>query len=257
MTAPSPSQDQDPDSTGWGRDSKGWSSEEQGVEDEVLLVAAREVVGGGVGREVRSIPHRRTLEHEAADGRAIFCKLRDRRPGDALNEWRWLHELPRLGFRAPQPILLARDGNRTAVCTLGVPGRPVRDLIAEAVEAGRQATVEAWVVSAVAPMLRRFHGQGLVFRDLYWNHLYIESLDEPGREPTFIDVERIFRPRWRWRRWLVKDLAGLFASLPPGVPQSILMPGFRAYAGESGAASLLGPVTRKAARIRAHRPRYG
>lgn len=246
MTSPS----QDPDSTGWDR-------QESGTEDESLIAAAREVLHGGVGRAVRTIPHRRTLEHRTPDGRSVFCKLRDRRPRDAVNEWRWLYELPRLGFRAPQPVLFAQSHRRTAVCTLGVPGRSASSLIAEAVEAGEHAKVEAWVISGVLPMLRRFHGHRLVFRDLYWNHLYIESLDEALREPTFIDVERIFRPRWRWRRWLVKDLAGLLASLPPTAPPSILMPGFRTYAGEPGTAALLRSVTRKAARIRAHRPRWG
>lgn len=234
-----------------------WGHEERGVDDELLIAAARDAASGGAGQVMRSIPHRRTLQYCLADGRSIFCKLRDRRPGDALVEWWWLHELPRLGFRAPQPVLLLRRRSRTAVCTLEAPGRSSRDLIAEAVRAGRPSTVEAWIVSAVAPMLRRFHGQGLVFRDLYWNHLYVESLDDPQREPTFIDVERIFRPRWRWRRWQVKDLAGLLASLPSPASPRLLLRGFRAYLGGVGARSLLGPVVRKAGRIRRHRPRYG
>ena len=238
--------------------SSGIPCEEFGVQDSALIDAARMVVRDGVGQTVRAVPHRRTLRYELGDGRRVFCKLRDRRPGDARLEWRWLGELPRLGFRAPQPVLLAHRGNHTAVCTLEVPGRPVQALIAEAMEAGQRAVVIAYAGGAVAPLVRRFHGEGLVFRDLYWNHLYAESLDEPFCEPAFIDVERIFRPRWRWRRWQVKDLAGLLASLPLSAPPSILLRALHTYLGgrEKPWRPLARAVITKAARIRRHRPRW-
>jgi hypothetical protein len=198
------------------------------------------------------------MRYELEDGRRIFCKLRDRRPGDARLEWRWLGELPRLGFRVPQRVLLVHRWNHTAVCTLEVPGRPVQALIARAMEAGQRGVVLAYLSAAVAPLVRRFHGEGLVFRDLYWNHLYAESLGEPRSEPTFIDVERIFRPRWRWRRWQVKDLAGLLSSLPPSAPPKILLRGLHTYLGgrQRPWRPLARAVIAKAARIRRHRPRW-
>ncbi len=232
--------------------------EETGVDDSSLLAAARKVVRERVGWTVRSIPHRTTLQYELEDGRSIFCKLRDRRPKDAEIEWRWLRDLPRLGFRAPQPVLLTRRANHTAVCTLQAPGRPVQLLMADAVEAGQQASIQTYLDTVVAPMLQRFHGSGLVYRDLYWNHLYAESLDDLSTEPTFIDVERIFRPRFRWRRWQVKDLAGLVASLPPTANPTILLRPFHTYLGgrDQPWRPLAKSVLRKAARIRRHKPKY-
>ena len=238
--------------------SHSYGREEPGTEDGALIDAAREVLRGRAGTPVRCVPHRRTLRHELADGRCVFCKLRDRRPRDAEVEWQWLHELPRLGFRVPRPVLLTRDRNHSAVCTLGVSGRPVQLLIGEALEAGRWAEVSAYAEKAVAPVVRRLHRQRLIFRDLYWNHLYAKSLEDLSVEPTFIDVERVFRPRWCWRRWQVKDLAGLVSSLPASAPPRILWPALRSYLGafDGQARRLAKAVLRKAARIRAHRPRY-
>ncbi len=232
--------------------------EEPGTEDGALIDAAREVLQGRAGTPVRSVPHRRTLRHELADGRCVFCKLRDRRPKDAQVEWHWLHELPRLGFQVSRPVLLTRDGNHSAVCTLGVSGRSLQLLIGEALEAGGWAEVSAYAEKVVAPVVRRLHRQSLVFRDLYWNHLYAESLEDLSVEPTFIDVERVFRPRWCWRRWQVKDLAGLVSSLPDSASPRILRRAFLSYLGASDgqARRLSRAVLRKAARIREHQPRY-
>lgn len=232
--------------------------EEPGTEDGALIDAAREVLEGRAGTPVRCVPHRRTLRHQLADGRCVFCKLRDRHPNDAQVEWQWLHELPRLGFRVSQPVLMTRDGNLSAVCTLGVSGRPLQLLIGEALDAGRQDQVSAYADKVVAPVVRRLHRQRLIFRDLYWNHLYAESLADLATEPTFIDVERVFRPRWRWRRWQVKDLAGLVSSLPESAAPQILSPALRSYlqASDDEARRLAKAVLRKAARIRGHQPRY-
>lgn len=232
--------------------------EEPGTEDGALIDAAREVLHGGAGTPVRSVPHRRTLCHQLADGRWVFCKLRDRRPKDAQVEWQWLHELPRRGFRVPHPVLLTRDGDHSAVCTLGVSGRSLQVLIGEALDAGKWAEVSVYADQVVAPVVRRLHQQRLVFRDLYWNHLYAESLEDLSVEPTFIDVERVFRPRWRWRRWQVKDLAGLVSSLPASASPRILWPALCSYLGAANgpARRLSKAVLRKAARIQKHRPRY-
>jgi hypothetical protein len=79
-----------------------------------------------------------------------------------------------------------------------------------------------------------------------------------GATPTFLDVERVFRPVWRRRRWNVKDLAGLASSLPVAVSGSALLRFLRAY--DSAMARdrrWVRAIARKAARIRAHAPRFG
>jgi hypothetical protein len=69
----------------------------------------------------------------------------------------------------------------------------------------------------------------------------------------------VFRPRFRVRRWLVKDLAGLRASVPVALPERAMLRFARAYLQEplSLHRRLLRAVVAKAARIRARRPRYG
>lgn len=96
------------------------------------------------------------------------------------------------------------------------------------------------LIDALARLVADFHRAGFVHRDLYLAHIFIDGLPrsaEPGKrgqapreitlsmaggrsasEPVpfcrpvvfrLIDLQRVFRPRWRRRRWAVKDLAAL------------------------------------------------
>jgi hypothetical protein len=52
-----------------------------------------------------------------------------------------------------------------------------------------------------------------VHRDLYASHIFADR--RGGRTDLYlIDLARVFRPRWRLRRWRVKDLAQLKYSMP-------------------------------------------
>lgn len=86
-------------------------------------------------------------------------------------------------------------------------------------------------IDALAALVARFHAAGFVHRDLYLCHVF---LLDPGRgagpagnadsraarpehpEYCLIDLQRMFRPRWRRVRWFVKDLAALDFSAPDG-----------------------------------------
>ncbi|MFQ5490181.1 MAG: lipopolysaccharide kinase InaA family protein [Phycisphaerae bacterium] len=72
------------------------------------------------------------------------------------------------------------------------------------------------MIAALADFVGRFHGAGWVHRDLYLCHVFVEWQDA---EPSFrlIDLARMFRPRFRGRRWRVKDLAALNYSTPASV----------------------------------------
>jgi tRNA A-37 threonylcarbamoyl transferase component Bud32 len=221
--------------------------------------AADAVLAGRLGWTVRCTPRRRTLRIEQGGATPWFAKLRNERGGRARAEWRWLHRLPELGFRVPAPLCLRCERGRSLIATAAAAGRPLDALIREADALGDRAAVRRFACEVVAPMVRRLHDHGLCFRDLYWNHLLAVSLDPRAGEPCLIDVERVLRPRWRMTRWRIKDLAGLLSSMPVPVPRTEALRFLRAYLGalQPRWRRLFRSVTQKAARIRAHRPRYG
>jgi hypothetical protein len=70
----------------------------------------------------------------------------------------------------------------------------------------------------------------------------------------------MFRPRWRWRRWVVKELASLLASSPVPVPVPVALRFLCNYQPELHTRQrrkLARAVWRKVARILAHQPRFG
>lgn len=77
-------------------------------------------------------------------------------------------------------------------------------------------------LEALARFVARFHRAGFVHRDLYLCHVFMEEAGDgpvPGGESgcesfRLIDLQRVFRPRWRRWRWVVKDLAALNYSTP-------------------------------------------
>ncbi len=194
-------------------------------------------------------------------GETLFRKIRGSRPGDARREWENLEALDALGFCVPRPVFLALRAQDSALAMLGVPGRPLDALLREALAESREEELGAYLISQVAPLVRRLHASGWFYRDLYWNHLFACGLEAEGAEPALIDVERAFRPHWRRARWRLKDLAGLLASWPESELQrpKLALRFLRAYlGGEKGEARvLLRRVAKKARQIRAHRPRYG
>lgn len=206
------------------------------------------------GRIVRCTPRRWTLRWEGPCGVRVYRKVHVGR--GALAEWRWLHELARLGFRVPAPAFVAAAAGRSVVGSLGVDGRPLDTWLAEAAGTPEEAGRLGAAVEAVAPLARRLHDHGLFHRDLYLGHLF---LCPDAAEPVLLDVGRVLRPLVRRRRWVVKDLAGLLSSCPLQVPDEAVERFLDTYLGGGSAACrrrLAGQVARKARRIRERRPRY-
>lgn len=58
------------------------------------------------------------------------------------------------------------------------------------------------------------HRAGMAHRDLYAAHVFLHEHDGTF-DLSLIDLARVFCPRLRPRRWLVKDLAALKYSMPP------------------------------------------
>ena len=224
-----------------------------------LAEAVAGIRDGRVGHTVRCVPTRRTIA-VAVDGSHVFGKWRLRRPASAAAEWHWLHLLPLLGIRTAQPIVWIGDRRRNLLVTAAVPGKALDAWAVEAARAGWLPQLVGYACREVAPAVRRLHDHGLVYRDLYWNHLFaVDPRDDRTGAPVFLDCERILRPRCLWRRWVVKDLAGLWASVPVPIDRRDALRFLRNYLGESLHAHRrsLVAIAAKAARIRAHAPRFG
>jgi hypothetical protein len=207
---------------------------------------------------LRFTPWRRTVMHVLPDGSRVFCKFRKGRSADAVREWHALQRLRVPGVELPRPLFLARRGATSVVGMAGVAGRALDALLAQ--RRGR------WAAGVLMPAaLRSLHRQGWVYRDMYWNHVFATfdaaTAPRPEAPPlAWIDVERVFKPRWRMRRWVIKDLAGLSASVPSGaaISRSDRLRFLRDYLGGLGPGwkALAKAVARKAARIEAHVTRY-
>ena len=65
----------------------------------------------------------------------------------------------------------------------------------------------------LAKLVGAMHGSGYVHRDLYASHVFLDE-SQGDAALYLIDLARMFRPRWRRFRWLVKDLAQLKYSMP-------------------------------------------
>lgn len=113
------------------------------------------------------------------------------------------------------------------------------------------------LIDELARFVGRFHRAGYVHRDLYLCHIFIRATADDTRTAEFrlIDLQRVFRPRWRRLRWYIKDLAALDSSAPdPIVSERDRLRFLCRYARASGYAgslrALAARVRGKAARMR-------
>lgn len=147
--------------------------------------------------------------------------------GTAAIEWQNALQLQALGIQAALPVGFGQQ-------MTGPWERRSFVLLDEA----RGTSLEHWVPARVPPpsletdwkgrrvildrlarFVASFHDAGFAHRDLYLCHVFIRQT-QTGYPPvdhdlfTLIDLQRVFRPRWRKLRWIVKDLAALNFSAP-------------------------------------------
>lgn len=189
----------------------------------------------------------------------LYAKAyRGKRTASAV-EWHWLHVLPLLGITSAQPVAWLADRHMQLIVTAAVPGRSLDAWAVDAVHEGWLDEVFAYACHVVAPLARQLHGHGLIHRDFNCAHLFVVD-PRAMASPAVIDVERVFRPRWRSRRWRVKDLASLLASAPVVVPAKVQLRFLKTYAPDATGAELrrlARAIRSKVQRIGRHQPRFG
>ena len=112
----------------------------------------------------------------------------------------------------------------------------------------------------LAGLVARLHASRLVHRDLYLSHVFIDEDADGAARLCLIDLQRVIRPRLRWRRWMIKDLAALDYSTPAAAASSADR--LRFWLRYRGAQSLtpgdkpiIRAIVRKARRIARHSAR--
>ncbi len=121
------------------------------------------------------------------------------------------------GVATMRPVILGRDDvppafQRSYLIVTAVPGDAMERRFDDfAADAGRENM--ARFTKTLAEFVRNFHAAGFVHRDLYASHIFMDTSSQRV-ELYMIDLARMFRPRWRRFRWLVKDLAALKFSMP-------------------------------------------
>ncbi len=178
-----------------------------------------------------------------------------RKHGTAWNEWRWLCRLMEHGIACPEPVAFGErmDGGHEQASVLLMNSVAGESL--ERVAERRPGRISVEWINGVGVLVRKLHGAGFVHRDLYLSHIFVS--DRASLKFALIDVARMMEPRWRWERWIVKDLAALNYSTPGHMATMTDRLRFlRVYLDVSRLSDrtkrLIGRICRKTERIAAH-----
>ncbi len=139
----------------------------------------------------------------------------------AGTEWVAMLQLAEVGVPTAQPVAFGEElvnGREvcSAILTAAAPGDALERVAASWQKPDR--TTIRRLIEATADLAALLHEGGYVHRDLYLSHIFYDAQAPPDDALHLIDLQRVMKPRWwRRRRWIVKDLASLNFSVPPGL----------------------------------------
>lgn len=211
------------------------------------------------GKIFRLVKGRRTLQFNL-DGKSYFLKyhsgvgwreivknlLQLRFPIlGASNEWQAIQRLEELGLDTMSVVAYGRRGLNPATQESFIVTRELENTISlEDYCADWQSNPPAFrvkkaLIEKIAVMSRRLHLAGICHRDFYLCHFHLlkESEAEPqSEEPKLflIDLHRALVRKHLGKRWIVKDIAGLyFSSMEIGLTARDRLRFVRIYGGGS------------------------
>ncbi len=216
------------------------------------------------GDVFRRVATRKTIR-VALDGRHYFAKihygvgwweiiknwLQLKRPVlSAENEWRALNLLREIGVDTLTPAAFGRTGRNPARIRSFLITEELRNTISLenlcATWPSRPPALRLrkMLIERLAAVVRQMHTHGLNHRDCYLCHFHLDTSAEnlrseisdlrlespPGLRLYVIDLHRAQIRRRTPRRWLIKDLAGLyFSALDIGLTRTDRLRFIRAY----------------------------
>lgn len=232
------------------------------------------------GEVFRQAPGRRTLRivqggngyflktHHGVGWREIFKNLLYlKRPVlGADNEWHALHYLGRFGVKVPAPLGFGRSGLNPARRNSFVIMEEIRDaisleeLIANKGDLIGKMRVKRTIISGLASTARAIHSNGANHRDFYLCHFLINrqlvnSLSSGSIKDVplmLIDLHRVQIRLKTPKRWIVKDLGGLYYSaMKANVTRRDLLRFIKIYCAAPLRTALTGPIDWKKVQARA------
>ena len=150
-------------------------------------------------------------------GRWIIGKGRS---SPARREYENIHRLSGIGIPTMRAITFGEERDflgvrRSYLIVSAVPGEALERCFDDYFRRINEnlAAIEKFN-QALVNLIRKLHDNGLVHRDLYASHIFLDATNDDV-ELYLIDLARVFAPvSWRRFRWRVKDLAELKYSMP-------------------------------------------
>jgi len=205
------------------------------------------LVKPGLGRRERI---RAVLRDESGECTVVYIKrfreeksggaekgrpARRGRAGAAVNDFAAAVELGERGIPAARPLAYGQEGGRRFVIIEGLPnGGALERILPEWEAKKRQYDMlndKRELLAGIARLARRLHEAGFCHRDFYLSHIFL-CKDREGRERLcLIDLQRVFRPGVRTRRWRIKDLGQFYFSARSYFTEMDMLVFFREYFG--------------------------
>jgi lipopolysaccharide core heptose(I) kinase len=157
---------------------------------------------------------------------------------DAGNEYRAVLELQAIGVDTMSVAAYARSGNNPArihsmlVTDELVNTVTLEDYCADWAQQPPAVSVRLKLIAKLADSAGRMHRAGINHRDFYLCHFHLDeqSLQQGPVRCHLIDLHRAVKRSKTPRRWLVKDLAGLyFSAMDCGLTRRDLLRFMRLY----------------------------
>lgn len=202
------------------------------------------------GETYREVANRRTVRFERG-GRAYFIKvhlgvgwpeifknlLSLRLPIlGAANEWGAIRRLGELGVRTPRAVAYGERGRNPAsresfIVTEDIgPAISLEDLCATWPASPPSPRFKWQLIEEVAAIARRMHEHGINHRDFYLCHFQRPITEETDPGLILMDLHRAQIREKTPRRWVIKDIGGLyFSAMDIGLTRRDLYRFMRAY----------------------------
>lgn len=205
--------------------------------DDFLRVKGEPLSKPGLGTRYRA---RLRLQRKETETRVYLKRFDGERFADLVKRWfedgiwhsaaerevRAAEALARGAIRVPLPVAWGRSGSgtdlRSFVVFTEARGEPLSTWVSGDAGGKGLLSSRAWI-DGLAEIARQFHSAGWRHRDFYLCHFFVEGGASPPRF-TIIDLQRVFRPRFRPQRWRIKDLAQLhFSAREAGIGRTVML----------------------------------